>query len=110
MNLGEAPAAVPLQLPVQQTAAPDPLGIDELMAASEIKVEPSQIQVEQGAESSYLENQLGVIFSWYMNGRAKFSLFFSFQVIRIYFVKAKFHSRFNCILNKFFKAVFHWHT
>ncbi|XP_036674432.3 transcription factor Ouib [Drosophila suzukii] len=59
MNLGEAPAAVPLQLPVQQTAAPDPLGIDELMAASEIKVEPSQIQVEQGAESSYLENQLG---------------------------------------------------
>ncbi|KAH8346666.1 hypothetical protein KR084_007736 [Drosophila pseudotakahashii] len=58
MNLGEAPAAVALQLPVQQTAAPDPLGIDELMAASEIKLEPSQVQMEHETESSYPEDQL----------------------------------------------------
>ncbi|XP_017083890.1 zinc finger protein 564 [Drosophila eugracilis] len=60
MNLGEAPAAVALQLPVQQTVAPDPLGIDELMAASEIKLEPSQVQVEQETESLYAVNQLEV--------------------------------------------------
>uniref|UniRef100_A0A6P4F2I5 Transcription factor Ouib n=1 Tax=Drosophila rhopaloa TaxID=1041015 RepID=A0A6P4F2I5_DRORH len=56
MNLGEAPAAVALQLPVQQTPAPDPLGIDELMTASEIKLEPSQVQMEQET-NSYQEHQ-----------------------------------------------------
>ncbi|XP_017040114.1 zinc finger protein 2 [Drosophila ficusphila] len=57
MNLGEAPAAVALQLPVQQSTAPDPLGIDELMAASEIKLEPTEVHMEQETVS-YSGDQL----------------------------------------------------
>eukprot|EP00099_Drosophila_melanogaster_P002038 NP_001097748.1 uncharacterized protein Dmel_CG4820 [Drosophila melanogaster] len=57
MNLGEAPAAME-QLRVQQAAAPDPLGIDELMSASDIKIEPIQLQMEEDPQAPYPENQL----------------------------------------------------
>lgn len=51
MNLGEGPASMALQLPVQQIGAPDPLGIDELLAASNIKLEPPQEHKEEEAET-----------------------------------------------------------
>ncbi|XP_039493764.1 transcription factor Ouib [Drosophila santomea] len=66
MNLGEAPAAME-QLPVQQAAAPDPLGIDELMATSEIKIEPTQLQMDEDPQTLYPENQLEQSLS-YENG------------------------------------------
>ncbi|EDW38388.1 GL12565 [Drosophila persimilis] len=60
LTLGEGPASVSLQLPAQQVvAADDPLGIDELLVANEIKEEDELVDEQKAYEAErYLGKHL----------------------------------------------------
>ncbi|KAH8313112.1 hypothetical protein KR067_000589 [Drosophila pandora] len=64
-SLAEDPATVALQPPIQQVPAADPLGIDELMAPSEVKQEPESMPEEnvENKEDTFDETHIEERFS-----------------------------------------------